>query len=1126
MSSIATTTHIVSDKPPKFLKEGILYKQRNHFKGWRSRWFALDNQFLHYYLEKEDMASRNSIQIESGTIVVIETNVKVSHDIAYYPFLISHPNSSMVYRLSTTSKEDRDSWVSALNSLISGTAQPDTEKEKQASSYVYAPSGSIDAGVDDVTPPIANVEEDDDSYAMENPEGTLSHIPLHCRDQVEATVRKLMEAAASDDPAHWTFMFNKKGVLGYSQVTAPGSSSSAVCVKGVCMMPFTIPEIYNVVANGERRTDLDSQLAKYHRLHWFSRHTGVEHLQFKAVWPTTARDFCNLTHWRLLKSGTFVTLGMSEKFLDLCPEQSSFVRARLIGGGYVFKPVQGGTLVTIVVQSDLGGTLPASICNLAAQSQPYVLYTLRTLLEKSLTRSPLPLDAVPPAATYDELLNCAKRYQKGTVDSERVSRSSSADLAVPTSPTPERLTQRDFVEACGTSPTSSPVKRKKSGSNDEHEPLLPEEMRAHIPDKYTTKVERLVQNLLKDALTTDSREWAPLSDKKDIKAHTKVNGPSGAAFYVKGETFLPYSIPEIFSVYFESTNRPKLDSQMATYSRLRWITRHAGVEYMQFKGQWPTTPRDSCNFTHWRLLNNGTLVDLGFTDNTQPEDSSFVRAELQMGGYVFIPAPGGTRAVIVVHTSLGGSLPNSICQMASAHQPSTMHKLRTLLNEKYKNSSSRPNLDVPKSPREVYDELLSIARKYQGKAVDFLGVSEKSPDALSESGDSAKSSRTSSAPPMVPIEPETPRLRAALKVDPLGLTLLVLPFVDCLYYAFGGHSVMTKLMNVSVVLAIYLLVMFYDKLIAWILRKHLGFVCNGSALRTGAEVYRFNVDMGRVEEFLTEQQMRVGSGVSLTAVHVVVKAVGVALDEMRHMHGVLLDDSLYRAPRSSVDVSFSESSGAGDHNGILLHHVHDVSSPAATITSIAREASGEKQQHGANYSAVRLFLRAIRPFVPTFVADQLLVYMNDALVAFFITLGVDVQPFGAARVISVLAKDEGAGNETTRNSITATSPLNNGDMKEDEIDFSVLPMMSNVAPARRGVCLPSVTVTLGYGGVKFVPVQHQEKKIVRKFRVINVAVSLHEVLTSSPGCTLQERQEFIAKLKSLLNNPKTLYPSN
>ena len=62
-SSIKTTTHMVLTKLPKVLKEGILYKQRNHFKGWRRRWFALDDQFLHYYLEKEDMASRNSIQI-------------------------------------------------------------------------------------------------------------------------------------------------------------------------------------------------------------------------------------------------------------------------------------------------------------------------------------------------------------------------------------------------------------------------------------------------------------------------------------------------------------------------------------------------------------------------------------------------------------------------------------------------------------------------------------------------------------------------------------------------------------------------------------------------------------------------------------------------------------------------------------------------------------------------------------------------------------------------------------------------------------------------------------------------------------------------------------------------------
>ena len=43
-------------------------------------------------------------------------------------------------------------------------------------------------------------------------------------------------------------------------------------------------------------------------------------------------------------------MGVSKDFPDICPEQSGFVRAKLLGGGYVFKPVPGGTLATIVVQ--------------------------------------------------------------------------------------------------------------------------------------------------------------------------------------------------------------------------------------------------------------------------------------------------------------------------------------------------------------------------------------------------------------------------------------------------------------------------------------------------------------------------------------------------------------------------------------------------------------------------------------------------------------------------------------------------------------------------------------------------------------------------------------------------------
>lgn len=221
----------------------------------------------------------------------------------------------------------------------------------------------------------------------------------------------------------------------------------------------------------------------------------------------------------------------------------------------------------------------------------------------------------------------AKRHQKGQghVDSESgvpamSSRSSQAGVASTSTSssssvsaagpvlTTARLTQSDFMKSCLATAAAPPRGDKISqggtcSTDNAMEPLYPDVMRGNIPSHCAVKIETLVQHLLRDALTTDPNEWAPLSNKKEIKAYSKINGPAGAAFYVKGETFLPYTIPEIFSVYFDSENRPKLDSQMASYERLRWLSRHVGLEYIQFKGQWPTTARDSCNLTvsegHW-----------------------------------------------------------------------------------------------------------------------------------------------------------------------------------------------------------------------------------------------------------------------------------------------------------------------------------------------------------------------------------------------------------------------------------------------------------------------------------------------------------------------------------------------
>jgi hypothetical protein len=366
-------------------------------------------------------------------------------------------------------------------------------------------------------------------------------------------------------------------------------------------------------------------------------------------------------------------------------------------------------------------------------------------------------------------------------------------------------------------------------------------------------------------------------------------------------------------------------------------------------------------------------------------------------------------------------------------------------------------------------------------------------------------------------------MKAKKSLDVLGLTLFFLPLLDACYDLYYGHSVVFRpLVETSLIMAVYVYLMYYEKLIVWLLQKHLGIMCKGSSFRAGAEVYRFSVNMSRVEECLSDLKAQTDTaGPPMTAAHIAVKALGVALDEKRHMHGVLLSDRLYRSPHSPVDVSVSESSGVGDHAGIFLHNVNDVSSQSASIFTIAQEVACNKPHHGANMSAIRLLFRAMHPFVPTYITEQLLVHTNSAMMACLLMLGEDVSPFGAARVVSVLSTDEDCTGDSSCSSISSTGGTG-ADMTENEIDFSVLPMTSSVTSTRRGLCVPPVTLTLGYGGVKFIPVQHQERKIVRKFRVMNVSVCLHEVLTSSPGCTLQERQEFIAKLKSLLNNPKQL----
>jgi hypothetical protein len=334
------------------IKEGILYKQREHLRGWQPRYFTLDQNFLHYYIKKDDILPKNSFQISQGVRVVTDVVAKVSNGVTYYPFTIMHPNSSQQYHLSTVSLADSVSWAKTIQALANGETIPSSVSSLSQSSNEngHHSKGAKRPSSTDLPQTSATLEEEDltalSDFDPIQRKLTLQNLNEEMVAKVENLVNKILSFTVNCTET-WIPMFDRHGVIGMKR---PGGG--LICVRGETVMPYTIPEIYGLISMSEKRKELDPQLDTYTRMKEFSYHTGTEHLLFKAIWPTAPRDFTNMTHWRLLKNGTFITMGFGGQFSD-CPEQEGVVRGTLHIGGYVMQPVTGGTRVFIVVQVSL-----------------------------------------------------------------------------------------------------------------------------------------------------------------------------------------------------------------------------------------------------------------------------------------------------------------------------------------------------------------------------------------------------------------------------------------------------------------------------------------------------------------------------------------------------------------------------------------------------------------------------------------------------------------------------------------------------------------------------------------------------------------------------------------------------
>ena len=368
------------------IKEGILLKKRDLMKGWRPRYFIVQQSFLNYTIEKGDPIPRGSLDLTNSNISAITSQVEKGIEI--FAFSITDPNAKETYKLASESRLEIEDWIDKIK-MATANALLVAELAKQDSKNAQVNLDKID--------------NEGGSSSIENPEETLRNIPPGILSKLEVAVAKLLSAVEADSPG-WEFLFDKNGVTAHK---LPGE---VICVRGTSLIPFNLCDIFGLISDDSRKCDINPQTLLGKVLKPFNRNTGISYLQFKKVMAVASRDFCNVSHWRYLTDGRLVALSFSDEHNDLCPIQDGIVRGNLVFGGYVMKPTPQGTQLTYVVQSDLKGSIPQYVLNFVASNQPLIVANVRKLLEDDRKKSGKPLVPYLEKLTFEDLMKVKLSY--------------------------------------------------------------------------------------------------------------------------------------------------------------------------------------------------------------------------------------------------------------------------------------------------------------------------------------------------------------------------------------------------------------------------------------------------------------------------------------------------------------------------------------------------------------------------------------------------------------------------------------------------------------------------------------------------------------------------------------------
>ena len=176
-----------------------------------------------------------------------------------------------------------------------------------------------------------------------------------------------------------------------------------------------------------------------------------------------------------------------------------------------------------------------------------------------------------------------------------------------------------------------------------------------IPTRLKGKVESGVINLI-EAVTSD-RDWETLFNKNGVIGRRK----AGTVITVRGDGEVNHPPAAVFSLILDDTKADVVNTQLENTKTLERYNNHTSMTHTLYKKVWPTAARDMVTLSHWRMLPDGRIAIISFSEvpenSTCPEVSGVVRAELLIGGYLISPISGGRSLIqYLVQSDLKGTV--------------------------------------------------------------------------------------------------------------------------------------------------------------------------------------------------------------------------------------------------------------------------------------------------------------------------------------------------------------------------------------------------------------------------------------------------------------------------------------